>query len=723
MSNKSAADGRRSTRLPISLPIVIHGKDAQQEAFRESTHTLIVNQHGAKLATTHQLLLGAEVLIENTTLGSVAKANVVWVSPKYSPHGRNEVGVQLVEAQNIWGIEFPPNDWTTKGKDQEAPAAEAAPAPPPAAAKIPPPSTPPASPASEAGTTPFPQELHESMESYARQFRQRLDEVVQQVGRQSEMDLRERAAAAIGQELAPIEQHVLASSERLSTLKAEVRDFEARLAESQRNWYAAQENVPPPLSPEQIREKIEADAVPALQMIAESAIAAARERLQAQLQADAGQALAAWRSNLQVERDGLVEEARQQIVMALTSAVEELDRERDAGFDGMKRRIQEHQENAALQFQTQFLRTVEDQSESLQALLDKTSAEIAERQANLLQTQLDALLVNRLDQAQRQAQSVGKDLQTSFEDGLRAAGEKSSRGLQAHLQEIADKTAASSSDQVRKQLEESANAAADKSLEVWQSRLQEIANQTVASSSDRIRAQVEASANAAADKSLEVWQSRLQEIANQTVVSSADQIRAQVESSANAAADKSLQVWQSRLQEIADQTVASSSDQIRAQVEASGNAAADKSLEVWQSRLQEIADQTVASSSDHIRAQVEASANAAADKSLEVWQSRLQEIADQTVASSSDHIRAQVEQSAQTSADKTLQAWQAKLQEVADHAAASSEDQVQRKISEALILLGPKLQDMQERAVNDAVAAFRGRLSQLLGLLPAGGSK
>jgi hypothetical protein len=110
MSNKSAADGRRSTRLPISLPIVIHGKDAQQEAFRESTHTLIVNQHGAKLATTHQLLLGAEVLIENTTLGSVAKANVVWVSPKYSPHGRNEVGVQLVEAQNIWGIEFPPND-------------------------------------------------------------------------------------------------------------------------------------------------------------------------------------------------------------------------------------------------------------------------------------------------------------------------------------------------------------------------------------------------------------------------------------------------------------------------------------------------------------------------------------------------------------------------------------------------------------------------------------
>ena len=63
------ADSRRSTRLNISLPIVLHGKDAQQNAFRESTQTLIVNKHGAKLVTSQQLVVGAEILIENPIPG------------------------------------------------------------------------------------------------------------------------------------------------------------------------------------------------------------------------------------------------------------------------------------------------------------------------------------------------------------------------------------------------------------------------------------------------------------------------------------------------------------------------------------------------------------------------------------------------------------------------------------------------------------------------------
>ena len=118
----SPADTRRSTRLSISLPIVIHGKDAQQNAFRENSQTLIVNKHGAKLVTAQQLSVGAEVLIENPALGSIAKANVVWVSVKRNARGLHEVGIQLVEAQNIWGLEFPPDDWTGMDKEYTAPA-------------------------------------------------------------------------------------------------------------------------------------------------------------------------------------------------------------------------------------------------------------------------------------------------------------------------------------------------------------------------------------------------------------------------------------------------------------------------------------------------------------------------------------------------------------------------------------------------------------------------
>ena len=105
------AAGRRSTRLSISIPITISGKDAAGHTFKENTRTLIINKHGAKVATAHQLSLGAEITVENRALGRTAKGNVVWLGDKFSAKELYEIGVQLSEAQNVWGIEFPPDDW------------------------------------------------------------------------------------------------------------------------------------------------------------------------------------------------------------------------------------------------------------------------------------------------------------------------------------------------------------------------------------------------------------------------------------------------------------------------------------------------------------------------------------------------------------------------------------------------------------------------------------
>lgn len=428
MTNSQPSDNRRSTRLSLSLPIVIHGKDFQQNTFRESSHTLIVNQHGAKILTAQQLVVGAEVLVENPTLGSVAKANIVWVSPKRNPSGLFEVGIQLLESQNIWGLEFPPEDWTPAGKAQEAPAAKATAAPRPAPAKSKPAQAPSGATSSEQIATQFLQELHETTDAHARKFQERLDQVVQRIGRQWEMDLRERAGAAKEQELAAIEQQVLVTSEQLSTLKAELEDLNVRLGESQRSILAAQESVPLLLTSEHIQEKIQEAALPALHRIAEGGIASGRERFQAQVQEDAGQALAAWRSNLESERDSLLEEARQQIVTAVTRALAELNQQSDTGVKEMTRRIEEeiggNQDKFVLQIKSKLDETLESHSESLVARLNETVRKTGERQTNMLQTQLDALLVNHLEQAQRQAKSMGESLQSSVEDGLRALGEK-----------------------------------------------------------------------------------------------------------------------------------------------------------------------------------------------------------------------------------------------------------------------------------------------------------
>jgi|GEM_PF-748101 len=103
--------GRRSTRLSIAIPIAISGKDAAGNLFKENSRTAVINKQGAKILTTHQLALGAEVVIENRALGLSGKAIVVWIGDRVSTKEAVEMGVQLLESANIWGIEFPPEDW------------------------------------------------------------------------------------------------------------------------------------------------------------------------------------------------------------------------------------------------------------------------------------------------------------------------------------------------------------------------------------------------------------------------------------------------------------------------------------------------------------------------------------------------------------------------------------------------------------------------------------
>jgi hypothetical protein len=93
------------------IPITIHGTDSSGQLFKENTWTIGVNKQGAKIATFHPLLLGAQISVVNPVLGRTAKARVIWVGEKRFPEDPYEVGVELIEAQNVWGIKFPPEDW------------------------------------------------------------------------------------------------------------------------------------------------------------------------------------------------------------------------------------------------------------------------------------------------------------------------------------------------------------------------------------------------------------------------------------------------------------------------------------------------------------------------------------------------------------------------------------------------------------------------------------
>ncbi len=97
------------------IPITIHGLDASGQSFKENTWTIGVNKQGAKIATFHPLALGTQISIVNPILGRTAKGRVIWVGEKRFPEDPYEVGVELTEAQNVWGIKFPPEDWQKSG--------------------------------------------------------------------------------------------------------------------------------------------------------------------------------------------------------------------------------------------------------------------------------------------------------------------------------------------------------------------------------------------------------------------------------------------------------------------------------------------------------------------------------------------------------------------------------------------------------------------------------
>jgi hypothetical protein len=130
----SGTNRRRSTRIDFSVPIVLSGRDAKGEAFRESTHTAIVNLHGARLKTNREILVGMQVSIDNPQNGASEKAVCVRIEGDVPGENAHYIAVQLVRPGNIWGVPDPPADWEVVAANTLGPSRRSQPvmsAPPP----------------------------------------------------------------------------------------------------------------------------------------------------------------------------------------------------------------------------------------------------------------------------------------------------------------------------------------------------------------------------------------------------------------------------------------------------------------------------------------------------------------------------------------------------------------------------------------------------------------
>jgi PilZ domain len=97
-------ESRRSSRVPLKVVITV--EDGAERRTCEG-ETIVVNLHGALIATASGLSIGTRVSIHAYLTDKHAGARVVYVDPKNPLH----FGIELDEPRNIWGVSVLPDNW------------------------------------------------------------------------------------------------------------------------------------------------------------------------------------------------------------------------------------------------------------------------------------------------------------------------------------------------------------------------------------------------------------------------------------------------------------------------------------------------------------------------------------------------------------------------------------------------------------------------------------
>ncbi len=113
---------RRSTRLPLEVPVLVTSLDAALEFSQECTTTL-VNAHGCGLITQRFLPRGLPVRLEIVRSNRQTTALVADVVPLGGDPETWLLGLEFDKPGNFWGIEYAPSDWKIETDDAPPPAA------------------------------------------------------------------------------------------------------------------------------------------------------------------------------------------------------------------------------------------------------------------------------------------------------------------------------------------------------------------------------------------------------------------------------------------------------------------------------------------------------------------------------------------------------------------------------------------------------------------------
>jgi len=120
-------DARRSTRIERSVPLIVFGQNRMGEPFVERTVSTSLNLHGCRYPSRHDYGVGSWVTLQVVGLSvepkpPAVRARVRSVHTSQSSRELQQVGVELENPGNVWGIVTPPQDWMSAGGTNAAPA-------------------------------------------------------------------------------------------------------------------------------------------------------------------------------------------------------------------------------------------------------------------------------------------------------------------------------------------------------------------------------------------------------------------------------------------------------------------------------------------------------------------------------------------------------------------------------------------------------------------------
>ena len=110
---------RRSTRLVVRLLVQICVPGPGGALEKVTGRSVVVNRYGCRIESKKFLPMGQVADITVFATGRTGKGKVIWADSRPNKNGNYEFALQFEGPCNLWGVEFPPEDWEKEQDNQD----------------------------------------------------------------------------------------------------------------------------------------------------------------------------------------------------------------------------------------------------------------------------------------------------------------------------------------------------------------------------------------------------------------------------------------------------------------------------------------------------------------------------------------------------------------------------------------------------------------------------